>query len=108
MKGAPTEQGVFMFILEKSIIPLPQKIDNKNGRVAIAEIGNGNFYIENLSSEMLAREGFDDVYGARPLRRAIQRKIEDSLSVELLEEKITAGDKVRATLSDGKIVYNKE
>ena len=46
-----------MFILEKNIIPLPQEINNKNERVAIAEIGEGNFFIENLSSDMLACEG---------------------------------------------------
>ena len=48
---------VLMFILEKNIIPLPQEINNKNERVAIAEIGEGNFFIENLSSDMLACEG---------------------------------------------------
>ncbi|MBR5528642.1 MAG: ATP-dependent Clp protease ATP-binding subunit [Clostridia bacterium] len=56
---------------------------------------------------MLAKAGFDDRYGARPLRRAIQRRIEDTLSVELLEGKISSGDKVRAILSDGNIVYEK-
>ena len=62
---------------------------------------------DDAVTEMLAKEGFDDNYGARPLRRAIQRKIEDGLSVELLEEKIKKGDKVTAKLCDGKIVYEK-
>ena len=57
---------------------------------------------------MLAKEGFDDVYGARPLRRAIQRKIEDGLSVELLEGKIKKGDTVTAVLEEGKIKYVKD
>ena len=53
----------------------------------------------------LAKEGFDPVYGARPLRRAIVRKVEDSFSEELLCQKIKEGDKVNATLENDKIVY---
>ena len=55
----------------------------------------------------LATAGFDPVYGARPLRRAMQRKIEDSLSVEMLEGKITAGDSVWAYLEDDNVKYEK-
>ena len=53
----------------------------------------------------LAKEGFDPVYGARPLRRAIVRKVEDSFSEELLCQKIKEGDKVNASLENDKIVY---
>ncbi len=41
--------------------------------------------------EAIGKAGFDPVYGARPLRRAIQQKIEDKLSEEMLEGKLTAG-----------------
>ena len=58
-------------------------------------------------AEMLAKEGFDEVYGARPLRRAIQRKIEDTLSVEMLEGNIKENDKVECVLDNGKIAYKK-
>ncbi len=44
---------------------------------------------------ILAKEGFDPVYGARPLRRAIQSKIEDKLAEEMLEGKIKAGDDIK-------------
>ena len=57
--------------------------------------------------EHLAKEGFDPVYGARPLRRAMQRQVEDGLSLELLEGNIKAGDEVEAYLEDGKIKYRK-
>ena len=56
----------------------------------------------------LAKEGFDPVYGARPLRRAMQRQIEDSLSLRLLEGTISRGDKVEAVLEDGKVEYKKK
>ena len=58
--------------------------------------------------EMLAREGMDEIYGARPLRREIQRRIEDTFASEMLEGKFTAGDTVKATLgSDGSPVFTK-
>ncbi len=53
----------------------------------------------------LAKEGFDPVYGARPLRRAIVRRVEDSFSEAMLRGDIKTGDKVEAILSDGQIEY---
>ncbi len=55
----------------------------------------------------LAKEGFDPVYGARPLRRAMQRRIEDSLSTELLNGNIKTGDNVRAFMDDGNVKFSK-
>ena len=56
----------------------------------------------------MAKEGFDAVYGARPLRRAIVRLVEDPFSGEMLEGKIKAGDKVNAVEKDGKVEFLKE
>ena len=70
----------------------------------VGELGISLSFTDEVVAE-LAKEGFDEVYGARPLRRAIQRKIEDGLSVELLESRIAKGDRVTASLEDGKIVY---
>ena len=50
-------------------------------------------------------EGYDEVYGARPLRRVIQRRMEDVLSEEILSDRIRAGQKVLADAKDGKIVF---
>jgi len=58
--------------------------------------------------KVLAKEGFDPVYGARPLRRAITRKIEDAFSGEMLEGKIKSGDKIKTFEKDGEIVFEKE
>ncbi len=50
---------------------------------------------------MLAEEGYDEAYGARPLRRVIQRKLEDTLSESLLKGEIHMGDHVTAHVSTG-------
>jgi len=49
--------------------------------------------------------GFDELYGARPLRRAIQSQIEDKLSEEILEGRLSAGKEYVCRYSDGKIVF---
>jgi ATP-dependent Clp protease ATP-binding subunit ClpC len=59
-------------------------------------------------AELLSTEGYDPIYGARPLRRAIQRKIEDSFALEMLENKVKKGDKVTVTAEDGNIIYKNE
>jgi len=56
---------------------------------------------------LLAKEGFDPTYGARPLRRAVVRMVEDTFSTEMLEGRIQAGDTVTAKAEDGKIVFSK-
>jgi ATP-dependent Clp protease ATP-binding subunit ClpC len=55
------------------------------------------------AKDFLAKEGYDKIYGARPLRRVIQRLIEDPLSETLLTTKFSAGDSVLVELTDGQI-----
>ena len=56
--------------------------------------------IDDSAVKLLAKSGFDPQYGARPLRRAIQRMVEDSLSEELLSGSIHMGERVRVS-ADG-------
>ena len=55
--------------------------------------------------ELIAKEGFDPKYGARPLKRAIQNKIEDAMAEEILEGRMKAGDEVVIGLSKQKIKF---
>ena len=73
-------------------------------RTRISALGIEISFDESVS-ELLSREGFDEVYGARPLRRAIVRLVEDALSTEMLEGKVKSGDTVTATAKDGEIVF---
>ena len=54
----------------------------------------------------ISDKGFDDSYGARPLRRAIQSEIEDSLSEKMLDGEITENANVTCDYQDGKFVFN--
>ena len=55
----------------------------------------------------IAKVGFDPVYGARPLRRAISSNIEDAVSEEILKGNIKSGDKVECILEDNKFIFKK-
>jgi ATP-dependent Clp protease ATP-binding subunit ClpC len=57
--------------------------------------------------ELLAQEGYDPQFGARPLRRAVQRLIEDPLAEEILLGRFVPGDTIRAEVEDGKIFFTK-
>lgn len=57
--------------------------------------------------EKIAKSGFDPVYGARPLRRAIQNEIEDMLSEEIIDGNISGGDKITLDVSEDKFTVNK-
>ena len=54
-------------------------------------------------TKKLAEDGYDPKFGARPLRRLIQRTVEDTLSEELLQGRISLGQEVRLTVKDGEI-----
>jgi ATP-dependent Clp protease ATP-binding subunit ClpB len=56
--------------------------------------------LTSAAKRRLAREGFDPVYGARPLRRAIQRLIQNSLSLKLLQGEIREGSHVRVEVGE--------
>jgi len=65
------------------------------------------FEVTAKAKEKLVAEGFDKIYGARPLRRVIQRLIEDPLSEELLRLKHAPGDAVVIDVdAEGEITMN--
>ena len=61
--------------------------------------------VEASAVHLLASAGFDLTYGARPLRRAIQRMVEDALSEEILAGKIHLGQKVRVSAQNDKLNF---
>jgi len=61
--------------------------------------------LTDAAKEMIAREGFDPVYGARPLKRALQREVQNPLAVRILEGDLSDGDTVVVDVKDGGIVF---
>jgi ATP-dependent Clp protease ATP-binding subunit ClpB len=61
--------------------------------------------LENGARSFLAEKGYDPVYGARPLKRAIQQYIENPLSMEILEGNVTEGDRLSAVVTEDRIEF---
>jgi ATP-dependent Clp protease ATP-binding subunit ClpB len=63
--------------------------------------------LTDAAKELVADAGWDPTYGARPLKRAIQRLIENPLALRLLEGDFAEGDTVRVDVADGELVFAK-
>ena len=66
-----------------------------------------DFVITDEAKEFLATQGFNPVYGARPLKRVIRQMVENPLSKELLSQKYLKGDTIKIDLDSDKIVFSK-
>ena len=86
----------------RQIVPL--MLQNAIDRLKQRDI---HLEISDAAKDYMAKEGFDPVYGARPLRRAIQRTVEDNLSEEILAGRISVGDKVLIDVENDKLVFKK-
>ena len=62
--------------------------------------------LTDAAREMIAREGFDPVYGARPLKRALQREVQNPLAVRILEGEFKDGDTILVDVKDGGTVFS--
>ncbi|MBI4743876.1 MAG: ATP-dependent chaperone ClpB [Actinobacteria bacterium] len=76
-------------------------------RVLVERLAEKNIdlTITPAAKEFLALNGFDPAYGARPLKRVIQRLIQDPVALKLLEGVFKEGDKIIADSKDGKMVF---
>ena len=68
---------------------------------------NLQLVLTERAKQMLAKEGYDPVYGARPLKRVIQRTLLDPLSLAVLEGKFVPGDKIEADVGGEELVFRK-
>lgn len=82
-------------IAVKMLKTLENRLDKMNIKIS---------FTDNAISE-IADKGFDENYGARPLRRAIQNEIEDPLSEQMLEGKVKDGAVVTCDFSDGQFTF---
>ena len=64
--------------------------------------------LTDIARTLLGNLGYDPTYGARPLKRVIQKRLVDPLAMAILEGRFTAGDTVRVDASDGALVLERE
>jgi ATP-dependent Clp protease ATP-binding subunit ClpB len=63
--------------------------------------------LDDKARDLLGEAGFDPVYGARPLKRAIQQQIENPLSQQILGGQMAPGDHIHVTARDGALAFEK-
>jgi ATP-dependent Clp protease ATP-binding subunit ClpB len=63
--------------------------------------------ISDEALDLLAHEGYDPVYGARPLKRVIQRRLQDPIATAILEGRFREGDTISVAVHDGQLVINR-
>jgi ATP-dependent Clp protease ATP-binding subunit ClpB len=64
--------------------------------------------VDAAAKKLLAREGYDPQFGARPLKRAVQEQLLNPLSMRLLEGEFKPGDKIKVSANDGELVFQKK
>ena len=81
-------------------------VDIQLARLA-KRLGKQNLHLElsDKARVYLAKEGYDPAYGARPLKRVIQQRILDPLSMEILDGKIHEGQTIKADVSGGELTF---
>jgi len=87
----------------KKIVDLMLKEEGK-----LLEEKNITLEVTKRARDLIAKEGYDPDFGARPLRRSIQRLIENPLSEEILQGKFQEGDTVVVDIKDGQITFRKK
>ncbi|MHB8816980.1 MAG: ATP-dependent chaperone ClpB [Steroidobacteraceae bacterium] len=68
---------------------------------------NMDLTLDDAARDFLGEAGFDPVYGARPLKRAIQQQIENPLAQRILKGEFAPGNSIRATARNGEVVFSK-
>src|ERR1700691_5525954 len=64
--------------------------------------------LHDAARDLLGEAGFDPVYGARPLKRAIQQQVENPLAERILRNELVAGDTVRVSVRGSELVFEKK
>ncbi len=85
-------------IIDIQIAGLTRRLEERKIHVSLAD----------AAKELLVREGYDPIYGARPLKRTIQRRVLDPLALRVLEGDFGEGDTVRIDESGGGLVFEKQ
>ena len=99
--GAEVPEGWYDTYYEN----LSKTLEEKSGVLTTTK--HSNYSRAVLAVSAIGNAGFDPVYGARPLRRAIQQKIEDKLSEKLLEGAMESGAKYICNYENGEFRFDK-
>ncbi|MFL5842013.1 MAG: ATP-dependent chaperone ClpB [Thermoleophilaceae bacterium] len=93
----PLQREEIRHIVELQVARLADRVAERGVEIELTE--DAKMLIGNL--------GYDPAYGARPLKRVIQRQLVDKLALALLENRFAPGDRIRIDAQDGELVFNR-
>jgi ATP-dependent Clp protease ATP-binding subunit ClpB len=91
-------RGHIRQIIDVQLASLLRRLEDRKLRLVLTD----------AARELMIEEGYDPVYGARPLKRTLQRRLLDPLALAVLQGTFGEGDTVRADAKSGALVLNKE
>lgn len=106
----------FINRIDEIIIFEPLKVEDvqrivdlqmKDVQKRLSEFGSLTVTLTDAAREWLAHQGYDQDFGARPLKRAIQRYVESPLSVAMLKGEFVAGDSIQIDVADDELVFKR-
>lgn len=97
---------IFEPLSEEDVIEIVN-LQMKEVQARLAEHGGLTILLTEAAQKWLARQGYDNDFGARPLKRALQRYVESPLSVKLLKGEFENGDTVGIDMADDKLLFTK-
>jgi ATP-dependent Clp protease ATP-binding subunit ClpC len=83
-------------ILDLEVNKVLERLRHKNLRLEL----------DAKAKDFLVEKGYDPQYGARPMRRSVERFLEDPLAEEILKGNLHGGEPILVTVGDGKLVFN--
>ena len=93
----PLSREQILQIVNLMVTEVQKRLEERSLRITLTD----------AALEWLAKVGYDPSFGARPLRRAVQRHVENVLAREILEGRFSEGDDITVDLGDGELTYSK-
>jgi ATP-dependent Clp protease ATP-binding subunit ClpC len=100
------EITVFHSLTKENLLQIVDlEVEKVKARLKAKEV---EIILDTSAHEFVIEKGYDPNYGARPMRRAVERYLEDPLAEEILRGHVKAGAKVQVTAKDGKLVFQSD
>jgi ATP-dependent Clp protease ATP-binding subunit ClpC len=97
---------IFEPLSEENVVEIV-KLQMKDVQVRLAEHGGLTILLTEAAQKWLAQQGFDKDFGARPLKRALQRYVESPLSIKLLKGEFVTGDTISIDEKEDELVFER-
>ena len=105
LHGGYYPPGLHLWVVEHLVQIVDIQLERLRGLLAERKL---DLELSGAAQRYLAEKGYDPVYGARPLKRTIQRELQDPLAMKILQGEFDEGDKVIVDVKGGELTFGRE